>query len=90
MKICRVEGSVHGTISDPSLTGHKILITQPINRSGRPEGEAFLALDRVDAGPGDLVIVMKEGGSARLILGDDKNPVQALVVAVVDDLNLED
>lgn len=90
MKLCRITGSVHATVKEPRLEGHRILIAQPIDVAGRDEGEALLALDQVDAGPGDLVLVMKEGGGARIILGDDRHPVQCLVIAVVDDLTLDD
>lgn len=88
MKLCRIEGSVHATVSTISGKGNRILIAQPINAAGRPDGPPLLALDQVSAGQGDLVLVMKEGGGARIVLNDKKSPVQCLVIAVVDDFNL--
>lgn len=84
MKICRVTGTVHSTAQDRTLAGHKILVTQPLALDGRESGPPLLALDRVDAGVGDLVLLHKEGGGARIVLEDDRNPVQCLVIAVLD------
>ena len=88
MKLCRIEGSIHSTVSVRRAEGHRIVIAQPLNAAGRPDGAPLLALDRVAAGDGDLVLVMKEGGGARIVLEDDKSPVQCLVIAVVDDFHL--
>ena len=90
MKLCRITGSLHATIKNARLEGQRILIAQPLDAAGRDDGEVMLALDQVDAGPGDRVLVMKEGGGARIVLGDDRHPVQCLVIAVVDDLLLND
>lgn len=87
MKLCRITGSVHATVKNAHLEGHKILIAQPLDADGKDDGEVMLALDQVSAGPGDLVLVMKEGGGARIVLGDDRNPVQCLVIAVVDEFH---
>ena len=85
MRLCRVEGSVDATMKDPSLSGKKIMVVQPLNTIGRADGSSFLALDQVGAGRGDLVLVMKEGGGARIVLQDKKSPVQTLIIAIVDD-----
>lgn len=90
MMICRIDGAVHGTAQDPSLTGTRLLIAQPLTLDGVASGPAMIAIDRASAAPGDLCLVMREGGSARMILGDDKNPVQAIVIAVIDDVKIED
>ncbi len=90
MKLCRITGSLHATVKSPRLEGRRIMIAQPLDAAGRDDGEALLALDEVDSGPGDMVLVMKEGGGARIVLGDDRSPVQCLVIAVVDDLILNE
>ncbi len=84
MKICRITGTVHATVKDTTLEGERILIAQPLSLDGEAAGVPLLAVDRADAGVGDHVLLMKEGGSARLILADDASPVQCVVVAVVD------
>ncbi|HZU95485.1 MAG TPA: EutN/CcmL family microcompartment protein [Planctomycetota bacterium] len=91
MILCRVQGSVTSTQKNEHLTKNKLLICQPVALDGvTPEGASFLALDVAQAGPEDLVLVNKEGSGARLIFDDEKIPVQTVVVAVVDDLDLAD
>lgn len=86
--ICRVVGEVVSTHKNPHLTGHKLLVVQPLRLDGEPEGPDLIALDAVDAGAGETVLVMREGGSARIALGDDDVPVQAVIVGVVDRIDL--
>lgn len=91
MILCRIEGSVTSTQKNEHLAGNKILVCQPVGLDGKtPDGASFLALDVAQAGPGDLVLVNKEGSGARLIFDDEKIPLQTVVVAVVDDLELAD
>jgi microcompartment protein CcmK/EutM len=85
-----VTGSVHATVKNPHLEGHRLLVVKPVDLSGRPQGHPILSIDRVDAGVGDLVLVCREGSSARFVLNDPQSPVQAMVLAVVDDLVLHD
>jgi ethanolamine utilization protein EutN len=86
--LARVTGSVHATIKDAPLGGERILMTQAVDLGGVPVGRPLLALDRVDAGVGDLVLVNKEGGSARLLFENEETPVQAVIIAVVDDVQI--
>jgi microcompartment protein CcmK/EutM len=88
MILSRVTGSVHATVKDAPLGGERILMTQAVDLAGAVVGRPLLALDRVDAGVGDLVLVNKEGGSARILYDDEETPVQAVIVAVVDDLEV--
>lgn len=88
MILSKVTGSVHATVKDGPLSGERILVTQAVDLSGVPNGRPLLALDRVDAGVGDLVLVNKEGGSARILYENEETPVQAVIVAVVDDVQL--
>jgi ethanolamine utilization protein EutN len=88
MILSKVTGSVHATIKDAPLTGERILVTQAIDLRGGLVGRPLLALDRVDAGVGDVVLVNKEGGSARILFENEETPVQAVIVAIVDDLQI--
>ncbi len=91
MILCRVQGSVTSTQKNEHLTKNKLLICQPVGLDGEtPDGPSFLALDVAQAGPEDLVLVNKEGSGARLIFDDEKIPLQTVVVAVVDGLELAD
>lgn len=90
MILCRVEGDVVAPVKNARLEGQKLLIVQPVELDGhRPKGPSFVATDLVQAGEGDLVLVNKEGGGARIVLADDATPVQSLVVAVVDALAID-
>ncbi|MBD3223975.1 MAG: hypothetical protein GF313_04560 [Caldithrix sp.] len=88
MIICKVLGDVVSTVKNNRFKGKKILIVQPLNLEGAADGDAFLALDTVQAGVDDRVLVLKEGGSARIIFNDQEIPLQAVVVAVVDGIDL--
>jgi ethanolamine utilization protein EutN len=90
MILCRVIGDVYSTVKNPNFVGTKILIVQPVDPQLKDKGGSMLALDRVDAGPNDIVLVNKEGGSARIIFQNDEIPVQAVIVAVVDGVDVRE
>lgn len=84
MILARVTGSVTSTDKDAELAGYKLLVVQPLDLEGRPEGEEVIAVDRVDAGVGDRVLVSREGNAARQVTGRERVPLQNLVIGVVD------
>jgi microcompartment protein CcmK/EutM len=86
MIIAAVVGSVWGTVKHPSLKGRKLLLVRPIDPlSEEPSGEITMALDGgFGAGPGSVVLVVDEGGSARIILKDKDAPVRTVVCGIVD------
>ena len=90
MMLGRVTGTVHATVKNAHLDGHRLLVVRPVDLGGRPAGRPVISVDRVDAGVGDLVLVCREGGSSRQVLDNPRTPVQAMVLAVVDDVALEE
>lgn len=88
MILSRVIGSVVASHKNIHLANNKLLVVQPVDLKGNFIGTSMVALDKVDAGETDLVLVMKEGGSARIIFNNKKIPLQAVVVAVVDDFDV--
>jgi len=82
--LAKVTGAVVAPQKDPELERNRLLVVHPIALDGSLTGSSFLALDRVDAGEGDHVLVNREGSGARLMFGTDRIPVQAVIVAVVD------
>lgn len=88
MILGKVTGVVVATQKHDRLEGHRLLIVQPIDLEKNFTGSSFLALDRVDAGEGDTVLVNREGGSARILFQDDQIPVQAVIVGIVDRVDL--
>lgn len=77
------------TQKNRNFEGHKLLIVQPVDLDGKtPIATSMIALDKVDAGDDDLVLVNKEGSSARLLLENEEIPVQAVIVGVIDDIDV--
>ena len=81
-----VTGTVTSSDKDPELAGYKLLVVQPLGVDLASEGEEFIAIDRVDAGIGERVLVVREGNAARQITGREKIPLQNVIVGVVDDV----
>ncbi|MFC1480911.1 EutN/CcmL family microcompartment protein [Candidatus Neomarinimicrobiota bacterium] len=88
MILGQVTGSVVSTVKDANFIGSKLLLVAPINLDGDATSAPFIAIDRVDAGKGDRVLVCYEGGAAAIAL-KHKVPAQAVIVAVVDHLNVD-
>lgn len=84
MKLCRVVGTVVATVKHPAFAGHKLLVVVPVDERGAALGKGFLAVDRVQAGEGDLVLVNQEGNGARQLLRAPKLPIRSVIVGVVD------
>jgi len=84
MILGKVIGNVVSTIKLPVYQGYKILIVQPVNDKEEPQGESVLALDTVQAGVGDTVLVIDEGNSSRLIMNNSTAPIRTMIVGIVD------
>lgn len=88
MYLARVVGAVVSTHKSERLEGKKLLLVRRLSLEDRPEGVEVIALDVVDAGVGDKVLVVQEGSSARKIFEDPRIPVQAVIVGVVDRVDI--
>jgi microcompartment protein CcmK/EutM len=88
MLIARVIGTTVSTIKDEKLTGRKLLIMRQTDETGNPAGKPYVAVDTVDAGVGDLVLTCA-GSSARQTNITKDTPVDAVVMAVIDSLEVE-
>ncbi len=84
MTLAKVKGTVVATMKSRDLEGHKLLVLQPVDPEGRPKGRTMVGLDTVQAGEGDTVLIIDEGNSSRLILGDSMAAVRTVVVGIVD------
>ena len=89
MTLCKVTGTIVSTQKNQNLKEHKLLICQPIDLDGKEIGRDLLAIDSVDAGVGDTVLVLQEGAGAQQILGSKTVPVHSVIVAVVDGISVE-
>ena len=91
MYLARVVGDVVSTHKNETLVGKKLLVIQRTDLQGDADGSVeLLALDVVQAGEGDHVLVVQEGSSARKIFGDDRIPGQAVIVGIVDSVDIEE
>lgn len=88
MKTGRVEATVVATLRHRSLDGHRLLLVDLEDPGGSPTGDYTIAVDAVDAGVGQRVLVLDEGSSARQVLGDPEAPVRAVIVGIVDSATL--
>jgi ethanolamine utilization protein EutN len=84
MKIARVIGNVVSSIKTPSHNGLKFMVVEPIDIDGKSIGDSFMAVDAAQAGIGDIVLILEEGGSARDILKKPDAAVDAIIVGIVD------
>ena len=89
MRYCEVLGNVVQTMHHPAYDGQKLMVCQPLDETGKATGNSFLAVDNVQAGPGDRVLVLMEGNGIRQVFGGVKQlPIQSLIVAIVDQASL--
>jgi ethanolamine utilization protein EutN len=87
MFLARIVGTVVATIKDPQLAAKKILVVQPIDKSGNNSGQKILALDSVGAGAGETVYCCR-GREASFPWYPEEIPTDATIVAIVDEINL--
>lgn len=87
MRLGRVEATVVSTISHPFFDGKRLLLCRLLNHAGDPAGYT-IAVDRVDAGVSDPVLIIDEGNSARQLFGVDTGPIRAVIVGIVDEVDV--
>lgn len=88
MLIAKVIGTTVSTIKDEKLTGRKLLIVRQTDEQGNPIGKPYVAVDTVNAGVGDLVLTA-HGSSARQTTLTDKRPIDAVIMAMIDSLEVD-
>ena len=85
MRCCRVVGPMWAAVKHPAYAGRPLFVVQPIDTDGNDMGHSFVAIDHVQAGVGDKVIVLTEGNGVRQILGmGDIVPIRSMIVGIVD------
>ena len=84
MFVARVIGSVVSTVKHPAYDRTKLMVVQPTDTDGRPDGDPTLAVDTVGAGPGETVLVLRQGAAAAQVLGVEEPPIRSVIVGIVD------
>lgn len=87
MLLARIVGTVVATRKDPRLVSSKLLVARPVDARGKADGGYLVAVDTVDAGVGETVLIVS-GSSARLASGLKDCPVDAAVVGIVDAIDI--
>lgn len=86
-----VKGNLVSTVKNQFLKGHKLLLVHQIDLNGnflnKPD---IIALDLVDAGIGDKVIVVQEGDAVQQMLGHNKAPVNTMIIGIVDNIEVHE
>ena len=91
MILGEVVGILWSSVQDPGFDGRSIKMIQTSDaRTSEKSGNTILAVDLVGCRVGDQVLVVYEGSSSRLCMGDDKTPAEAVVVGIVDRIDLAD
>ena len=90
MYIGKVIGTVVSTIKISHLENHKLLLVDLLDLRGKETGDYDIAVDVVQAGPGDTVMVIDESNGARQVLGIDPSAVRAVIIGVVDEVALSE
>jgi ethanolamine utilization protein EutN len=88
MLIARVVGELVATQKHASHEGVKLLLVQPLNLDGSNRGDAVVAVDAVDAGAGDKVLLATEGFSAMTSVGRPNSPIDMAVIGFVDRIDI--
>jgi ethanolamine utilization protein EutN len=84
----RITGSVVSTIHHPVVEGRKLLLADRLDLNGQPTAGYVLALDAIGAGMGETVLILDEGNGAPQVLGKENAPVRAVVVGIVDEVEI--
>jgi ethanolamine utilization protein EutN len=86
VKIGLVSGNVVSTVNHPFFDGRRLMICDLIGPNGEADGYT-IAVDTVDAGVGDTVLIIDEGNSARQVFGLTTGPIRAVITGIVDSVD---
>ena len=89
MQLARVVGTVVATRKDPRLEGTKLLVVKTISPDGKDDGNYLVAVDTVDAGFRETVLIV-QGSSARMAVECKDRPVDTAIIGIVDTIRLDE
>jgi len=87
--LAKVVGTVVATRKDPRLVSNKLMVVRGVDPRGKVEGNYLVAVDTVDAGVGETVLIVS-GSSARMASGLKDCPVDAAIVGIIDEIELNE
>ena len=89
MFLASVLGSIVSTVKHPAFDRTKLMVVQPLRPDRQEEGSSMLAVDTVGAGPGETVLVLRQGVAIAQVLGVDRPPIRSVIVGIVDRVDTE-
>jgi microcompartment protein CcmK/EutM len=89
MIIGKITGTIYSTINHEFYDGKKMMIVDKLNAEGNLTGKYVIAVDTVEAGIGETVLVVDEGNSARQIIKESDAPIRSIIVGIIDDIYLQ-
>jgi microcompartment protein CcmK/EutM len=87
--LAKIIGTVVATRKDPRLVSSKLMVARSIDPRGKPEGNYLVAVDTVDAGVGETVLIVS-GSSARMAAGLKDCPVDAAIIGIIDEIEMNE
>ena len=88
MIVGRVAGEITATIRHPFYGARKLLVVDRVDANGEPTRGYVIAVDVVDAGVGEAVLVLDEGNGARQVVASTDAPVRSVVVGIIDRIDV--
>ena len=89
MIVAKIVGTVVATRKDERLVSNKLLVARPVDPHGKADGSYLVAVDTVEAGVGETVLIVS-GSSARMASGMKDCPVDAAVVGIIDTSRIQE
>ena len=89
MLLAKIVGTVVATRKDPRLVSSKLMVVRGVDPRGKADGNYLVAIDTVDAGVGEMVLVVS-GSSARMASGLKDCPVDAAIVGIIDTVDMDE
>lgn len=83
-----VKGEIYSTINHPDYDRRRILLVDRIRPDGSEDGSYLLAIDAVDAGVGQTVLMIDEGNSSRQVVGSSTAPIRSVIIGIVDAIEI--
>lgn len=90
MILGQVCGAIYSTINHEFYDGKRLLIVDHLDLKRKPSGKYLIAVDSVDAGVGETVLVIDEGNSARQVVEDENAPIRSIIVGIVDEIDVSE
>jgi ethanolamine utilization protein EutN len=86
--IGRVAGEIYSTINHDFYNHKKLLVVDKLTPSGKQTGDYLIAVDSVDAGVGETVLIVDEGNSARQVVDDPNAPIRSIIIGIIDEVHI--